>query len=440
MRNRSALPLILFAVLAWLGFAMISTAQTPHTTYAIRGGKVYTLAGPPLDNATVVIRDGKIAVVGRNVSVPADARVIDAAGLQVYPGIFDSVTQAGLEEVPAVRATVDTVELGLFNPDVVAADGVHPESEHIPVIRAAGITHVLTVPGLGGRRSGGNVIGGQVSAINLSGWTLRQMLIQKSVAMVVNWPTLETRSFSFETFTMTERPFKEVRREYQKRVDQLADWIERARHYAEAEQKAPGTFTPDLKLAALAPVVQGKLPLLVVANRERDIRNAVQFCTQHKLRMILAGGEEAYKVEDLLKKDKVPVVFGSTLESPPNRDDPYDLLRAEPGRLTAAGIEVALASFNTSFSRRLPQYAGVAAAYGMPWEKAIEAITITPARIFGLDKRLGTLEAGKMANVIVTTGDPLEIKTQVRYLFIDGRETSLDNKQLELYKKYKARP
>jgi len=439
MRNRNAFPLIFFAATAWLVFAALSTAQTPHTTYAIRGGKVYTLAGPALEDATVVIRDGKIAAVGRNVSVPSGAQVIDARGLEVYPGIFDSVTQAGLEEVPAVSATVDTVELGVFNPDIVAADGVHPESEHIPVIRAAGITHVLTVPGMGGRGRGGNVIGGQASAINLAGWTLQQMLIEKSVAMVVNWPTLETRSFSFETFSVTERPFAEVRREYQKRVDTLADWIERARHYAEAEQKAPGTFTPDLKLAALVPVVEGKLPLLVVANRARDIRHAVEFCTQHKLRMILGGGEEAYKVTDLLKKNNIPVVFGSTLEAPPNDDDPYDLLRAEPGRLAAAGIEVALASFNTSFSRRLPQYAGVAAAYGMPWEAAMKAITITPARIFGLDKQLGTLEAGKMANIIVTTGDPLELSTQVRYLFIDGRQTSLDNKQLDLYKEYKAR-
>ena len=440
MRNRNALPLILFAAMAWLVFAALSTAQTPHTTYASRGGKVDTRAGPALDDATVVIRDGKIAAVGRNVSVPSGAQVIDARGLQVYPGIFDSVTQAGLEEVPAVSATVDTVELGVFNPDIVAADGVHPESEHIPVIRAAGITHVLTVPGLGGRGPGGNVIGGQVSAINLAGWTLQQMLIEKSVAMVVNWPTLETRSFSFETFSVTERPFAEVRREYQKRVDTLADWIERARHYAEAGQKAPGTFTPDLKLAALGPVVEGKLPLLVVANRARDIRHAVEFCTQHKLRMILGGGEEAYKVTDLLKKNNIPVLFGSTLEAPPNDDDPYDLLRAEPGRLASAGIEVALASFNTSFSRRLPQYAGVAAASGMPWEEAMKAITITPARIFGLDKQLGTLETGKMETVIVTTGDPLELTTQVRYLFIDGRQTSLDNKQLDLYKEYKARP
>jgi imidazolonepropionase-like amidohydrolase len=414
MRNRNALPLILCVALVWLGFAMISTAQAPQTTYAVRGGKVYTLAGPPLDNATVLIRDGKIAAVGRDVSVPADAEVIDASGLQVYPGIFD--------------------------PDIVAADGVHPESEHIPVIRAAGITHVLTVPGMGGFGAARNVIGGQASAINLSGWTLQQMLIQKSVALVVNWPTLETRSFSLETFSMTERPFSEVQREYQKRVDTLADWIERARHYAQAEQKAPGTFTPDLKLAALAPVVEGKLPLLVLADRARDIRHAVEFCSQHKLRMILGGGEEAYKVEDLLKKNNIPVVFGSTLEAPPNEDNPYDLLRAEPSRLAAAGIEVALASFNTSFSRRLPQYAGVAAAYGMPWEEAVKAITITPARIFGLDKQLGTLEAGKMANVIVTTGDPLELNTQVRYLFIDGRQTSLDNKQLDLYKKYKERP
>jgi imidazolonepropionase-like amidohydrolase len=438
MRTRTFFPLLI-ATAALLAGSALLTAQAPQSTYAIRGGKVFTLAGAPIENGTVVIHDGKITAVGRNVSVAAGAKVIDARGLQVYPGIFDSVTQEGLVEVSAVPATVDTVELGLYNPEIVAADGVHPESEHIPVTRAAGITHVLTVPGMGGRGRGGDVIGGQATAINLVGWTLQQMLVNKSVAMVVNWPTLETRSFNFATFSITQRPFAEVRSEYQKRVDALSDWIERARHYAEAEQKAPGSFTPDLKLAALVPVVEGKLPLFVMASRERDIRHAVEFCTKHKLRMILGGGEEAYKVVDLLKKNHIPVVFGSTLGAPPNEDDPYDLLRAEPGKLAAAGITVALASFNTSFSRRLPQYAGVAAAYGMPWEEALKAITLTPARIFGLDKELGTIERGKMGNVIVTNGDPLEIKTQVRYLFIDGQETSLDNKQLELYKKYSTR-
>jgi imidazolonepropionase-like amidohydrolase len=438
MRTRTSFS-VLIAIAALLAGSVLLTAQAPESTYAIRGGKVFTLAGPPIDGGTVVIRDGKITAVGRNVAVPAGAKVIDARGLDVYPGIFDSVTQAGLVEVPAVSATVDTVELGLYNPEIVAADGVHPESEHIPVIRAAGITHVLTVPGMGGRGRGGDVIGGQATAINLAGWTMQQMLINKSVAMVVNWPTLETRRFDFSTFSITQRPFAEVKREYQKRVDALADWIERARHYAEAEQKAPGSFTPDLKLAALAPVVEGKLPLFVMASRARDIRHAVEFCAKHKLRMILGGGQEAYKVVDLLKKNNIPVVFGSTLAAPPNEDDPYDLLRAEPGKLAAAGITVALASFNTSFSRRLPQYAGVAAAYGMPREEALKAITLTPAQIFGLDKELGTIERGKMGNVIVTTGDLLEIKTQVRYLFIDGRETSLENKQLDLYKKYSIR-
>lgn len=438
MRNRTPLGFIAL-VAALAAAAAVVAAQTPHSTYAIRGAKIFTLAGPPIDDGTVVIRDGKIAAVGRSVSVPSGAQVIDAKGLQVYPGIFDSVTQMGLEEVGAVSATVDTVELGPFNPDIVAADAVHPESAHIPVTRAAGITHVLSVPGMGFGGGGANIIGGQASAINLAGWDLGEMLVNKSVAMEVNWPSLETSRFNFQTFSVTQRPYAEVRREYETRVNELADWLERARHYAEAERNAPGTFTPDLKLAALAPVAEGKLPLLVVAQRARDIRHAVEFCAQHKVRMILAGGQEAYQVVDLLKQNNVPVVFGSTLAAPPNEDDPYDLLRAEPGKLAAAGIEVALASFNTSSSRRLPQYAGVAAAYGMPWQAALEAITLAPAKIFGLDKELGTIEAGKMANVIVTTGDPLELTTEIRYLFIDGRQTSLDNKQLDLYKIYKAR-
>ncbi|HEV2386061.1 MAG TPA: amidohydrolase family protein [Candidatus Acidoferrales bacterium] len=434
MRNRT--PVLALAALAALVAVAVAPAQAPHSTYAIRGAKIFTLAGPPIEDGAIVIRDGKIAAVGRAVSAPSGAQVIDAKGLQVYPGIFDSITQTGLEEVGAVSATVDTVELGPFNPDIVAADGVHPESAYFAVNRAAGITHVLTVPGMGG---GAGLIGGQVSAINMAGWDLAEMLVNKSVAMELSWPTLGTARFNFATFSVTQRPYAEVRREYENRVNELADWIERARHYAQAERQAPGSFTADLKLAALAPVAEGKQPLLVFAERARDIRNAVEFCAQHKLRMVLAGGEEAYQVVDLLKQNHVPVVFGSTLESPPNGDDPYDLLRAEPGRLAAAGVEVALASFNTSRSRRLPQFAGVAAAYGMPWEQAIIAITITPAQIFGLDKQLGTVETGKMANLIVTTGDPLELTTQIRYLFVDGRETSLDNKQLDLYKIYEGR-
>ena len=432
-------------VTSWLRTNAAPEPAAPAQVYALRGAKVYTLAGPPVENATVVIRDGKIAAVGQNVAVPSDAEVIEAQGLEVYPGIFDSVTTLGLREIEAVPATVDTTDVGNYNPQLVAMTAVHPPSEQIPVARANGITHAVAAPlgGGGGFRGGaGTVIAGQASAINLAGWTVEEMLIRRSVAMVVHWPTLQTRSFDITTFNVRERPFTEVKQEYDKRIFELTDLLERARHYAQAMEKGSSeNYDRDLKLEALVPVVQGKLPVLVVANQKRTIRDAVQFCEKQKLRMILGGGSESYKVKDLLASKHVPVILGPTQSLPEDEDAPYDQSYATPGQLEAAGIKIALASFDdASFARRLPYQAANAVAYGLPYDEALKAITLYPAQILGLDDQLGTIEPGKMADLIVTDGDPLAIPTQVRYLFINGQLTPTDNRQLRLYEEYRKRP
>src|SRR6266480_1150297 len=195
-------------------FATPAVAQSPApTTYAITHAKLVTLAGSTIEDGTLVIEDGKIAAIGASVEVPAGAQVIDAKGLQVSPGLFDAVTQMGLSEIGAVPSTVDSAETGSFNPDVVAATAVFPSSEHIPVTRAAGITEVLSVPGSGGfdNNGSGGVIGGQASAIHLTGWTIDEMLIKKSAAMVLNWPEIETRTFDFATFSRKEKPYSEAK-------------------------------------------------------------------------------------------------------------------------------------------------------------------------------------------------------------------------------------
>jgi imidazolonepropionase-like amidohydrolase len=424
-------------------FSLNVSAQTPPSVIAITHAKIFTLAGSPIEDGTVVIRDGKIAAVGADVEVPAGAQVIDAKGLQVYPGLFDPVTQMGLSEISAVRATVDTTETGAYNPDVVAATAVFPSSEHIPVTRAAGITEVLTVPDSGGFDGGGSqgVIGGQASAIHMAGWTINEMTIKRSVAMVISWPQMETRSFDFTTFTIKNKPFSEAKQDYEKQINELADYLDRARHYAQAMgHGGPADYQRDLKLEALAPVVRGQLPVLVFADRARDIRNAVEFCDKQKLKMILAGGEEAYKVKDLLRSKGVPVILRPTLTLPEDEDDPYDRLLSQPAELAAAGIKFAFGSFDNSFARRLGQQAANAVAYGLPYDEALKAVTIYPAQIFGVADQVGTLETGKVANIIVTNGDPLELTTDVKYLFIRGERTSLDNRHLRLYEKYLNRP
>jgi imidazolonepropionase-like amidohydrolase len=412
-------------------------------TYAITHAKIFTLAGSTIVDGTLIIRDGKVAAIGAGLDVPAGAQVIDAKGLQVYPGIFDSITQMGLREIGAVSATVDSTETGNFNPDVVAATAVSPSSEHIPVTRAAGITEVLAVPGSGGFDSGGggSIIGGQASAIHMAGWAIEEMLIKRSVAMVLNWPQIETQTFDFATFSRKEKPYTDAKQEYDKQVNEITDWLERARHYAQVmEKSSPAKFDRDLKLEALVPVVRGELPLLVFADRSREIHNAVEFCDKQRLKMILAGGSEAYKVKDLLRSKGIPVILRPSLSLPPDEDDPYDRMLSQPAELAAAGVKFAFASFDNSFARRLGQNAANAVAYGLPYEEALKAVTIYPARIFGLDDQLGTLEQGKLANVIVTNGDPLELTTDVKYLFIRGQLTSLDNRHLRLYEKYWKRP
>jgi imidazolonepropionase-like amidohydrolase len=417
--------------------------QEQPTTFAITHAKIFTLAGAPIEDGVLVIKDGKIAAVGTNVDVPSGAQVIDGKGLQVYPGLFDPVTQIGLSEVSAVSATVDTTETGTINPDAVAADAVLPSSEHIPVTRAAGITEVLAVPASGGFDSRGaqNLLGGQASAIHLAGWTINDMLIKKSVAMVIDWPTIDTESFDFTTFSRKQKPYSEAKQEYDKQVDELSDWLDNARHYAVAwGHGGPAEYQRDLKLEALVPVIRGELPVLVFASRVREIRSAVEFCDKQKIKMILAGGAESYRVKDLLRSKNIPVILQPTLTEPLDEDDPYDRSLTAAAELADAHVKFAFGSFDNSFARRLGQQAANAVAHGLAYDEALKAVTIYPAQIFGLSDQLGTLENGKLANIIVTTGDPLELTTDVRYLFIKGQLTSTDNKHKSEYEKYLNRP
>ncbi len=428
----------------YLFFTPLAHAQSqPPTVYAITHAKIFTLTGPPIEDGTIVIRDGKIAAIGAAVEVPQGAQLIEAKGLQVYPGLFDSITQMGLSEISAVGATVDSSETGNFNPDVVAATAVSPSSEHIPVTRASGISEVLAVPASGGMDffGGRGIIGGQASAIHLAGWTIDEMLLKKSAAMVLNWPEIETQTFDFATFSRKEKPYTEAKQEYDKQVNELTDWLDRARHYAQALEKGSvAKYDRDVKLEALVPVVRGELPALIFADRSREIRNAIEFCEKQKLKMTLAGGAEAYKVKDLLRSKGIPVIFRPMLTLPLEEDDPYDRLLSQPAELAAAGVKFAFASFDNSFSRRLGQNAANAIAYGLPYDEALKAVTLYPAQIFGLAGQVGTLEQGKLASLIVTNGDPLELTTEVKYLFIRGQLTSTNNRHKTLYEKYLNRP
>jgi imidazolonepropionase-like amidohydrolase len=436
---------IYFGMIAFVLAATIALAPTVQAqqTYAITGAKVYPISGPPMEGATVVIRDGKIAAVGKGVAVPSGAKVIDGKGLEVYPGMFNAVTELGMNEIGAVEATVDTAELGDYNPQLVAATAVNPASAHIPVTRAEGITHVIAAPGLGGRGGGGSVITGQASLFDLAGWTMDEMQVKRSAAMVVNWPVLPGGGGGGRGGGggggggAAAAP---SRADYDRHIAELTEWLERARHYGAAMQANKNSVERDLKLEALVPVVKGDLPVFVVANQANQIREAVAYCDKQKLKMILATGTAAGEVKELLKEKNVPVILRPTLTLLRNEDDPYDANLTLPGKLSTLGIKVAFGSYGNEFARRLSQQAGVAVAFGMSHDDALKALTINPAEMFGVGKELGTIETGKIANIIVTTGDPMELNTEVRFLFIHGRLTSTDNKHRQLYEEYRKRP
>ena len=422
-----------------LSRSMVGTvsAQGPAGTYAIRNARIITVTGPVIENGTVVIANGKIAAVGASASVPSGAKVIEGKGLSVYPGMIDADTEIGLTEIGSVAGSVDTNEIGDNNANIHVDVAIHPDSSHIAVTRVNGITTALTAPR-------GGLIAGQSALLNLDGWTPREMVLKSPVAMHLNWPGGGRGRGEFGGFGQ-QRSVTELRREQDKQIESLKKILRDAAAYGDARDaraKDPGLPRQDvdLKLEALIPVVRGQMPVVINVSLERDIKAAIAFVGEMKLKAIISGGIEAYKVADQLKAKNIPVLVGPVLRMPVNEDDPYDAAFSNAGLLSKAGVKIAFQTNDSAYSRNLPYHAGMAAAFGLPKDEALKAVTIYPAEIFGVADRVGSIEQGKIANLIVTDGDPLEIRTQIKHVFINGRDIPLTSRHTELYEKYKARP
>lgn len=426
----------LIAVL--LQMAAGSVRAQGSESYAIRNARVVTVTGPVIENATVVISNGKIAAVGADVPVPSGARVIDGKGLSVYPGMIDADTEIGLTEIGSVAGSVDTNEIGDNNANIHVDVAIRPDSSHIPVTRVNGVTTALSAPR-------GGLIAGQSAIVNLDGWTPREMVLKSPAAMHINWPGAGGgRGFGGE-FGQAQRSQAEARREQERQIENLKKILRDAAAYGDAKDaRAKDSSLPkqsvDLKLEALVPVVRGQIPVVINVNMERDIKSAIAFVTEMKLKAIISGGVEAYKVADQLKAKNIPVIVGPVLRVPVREDDPYDMPFANAGLLAKAGVKIAFQTNDSAYSRNLPYHAGMAAAFGLSKDEALKAVTINPAEIFGIADKVGSVEKGKIANLIVTDGDPLEIRTHIKHVFINGHEISLTSRHTELYEKYKARP
>ena len=416
----------------------------PAPNYVISGATIHTQAGEIIENGSVVMRNGRIIAVGTDITVPDGASMIDATGLHVYPGMIDAFSRLGLTEIGSVSATEDVNELGNWNPHLAAYAAIHPASEHLPVARANGLTHALTAPGSGGGGffgGGEGGIPGQAALIHLDGWTVEEMAVEPSVGMVIEWPGIRTRSFDFSTFEVRERPYTEAKKEYDERVQTLESWFEAAQHYKQAiERGDPSKFERDVQLEHLARTLGGGLPVIIVANDKRGIESAIDLAERHNLRLVLAGARDARKVKTILAEKRIPVILGASQSLPAEEDDPYYYPFSLAGELQAAGVKIAFGTFNSSDSRTLPYEAANTVAFGLPHEEALKAVTVNAAEILGVADRLGTIEPGKLGNLIVTDGDPLEIQTSVEYVFIKGIPVDTDNRHRRLWELHRKRP
>ena len=391
-------------------------------TIAITGGTVYPVSGPKLENATVLIRDGRIAAVGTNVAVPAGATRIDASGKWVTPGFIDGAGQMGLREISAVQ---NTNEATLRGNDVAASfnvlEGINPASTLIAVNRMEGITSTVAVPN-------GSLIWGQAVMIDLDGESIEAMRVKSPAAMVADLSEGAKDAGGGSRAGVAQR----LRRV----LNDAREYATRRADYRRAQIQPLGASAADLE--ALQPVLRGELPLVVVANRRSDIETALRIGREYKLKLILAGAAEGWMIPQEIAAAGVPV-----LVEPMDNIPSFDALgiRYENAPLLAkGGVKVALMETQTENTRDLRQQAGNAVASGMPWEQALRAVTLTPAEIFGVADRYGSLDAGKVANVVVWTGDPFDFSTGVEHVLIRGKDIPLRSRQTELLDRYRTLP
>lgn len=406
--------------------------------FVIRNARIVTVSGADIENGTLLIRNGKIEAVGTNVVAPAGAEEINAQGLSVYPGMIDLGTSIGLIEVSSgAPGTVDTTEVGDMNPNAQAIVAVNPHSAYVNVARVNGVTSVITMP-LGG------IISGQAAFINLDGTSQREMAVVPNAALVINFPRVSTTSFD-ALFNPQQSSLTEAITTRDRQLEQLRKVMRDAEAYGRAQDayardKSLPRPEQNVMLASLVQYVRGERPVIFRASRESEIRGAVSFAEELRLKFIILGGNEAWKMTGFLREHNVPVILTNTLDLPSREDDAYDVNYASAAKLQQAGVRFCISTGSSGqFVRNLPFYAGMSAAFDLPPTEALKAVTLYPAQMMNLANQMGSIEVGKMANLVITDGDLLDARTHVRHLFINGRKLPLTSRHTELYEQFKNR-
>jgi imidazolonepropionase-like amidohydrolase len=410
-------------------FSSLLFASDP-AKLAIVGATLHPVSGPTIENGILLLENGKIAALGADVTLHDDVDRLLGEGLHVYPGLIDANTTLGLTEIGSVRGSIDTAETGKVNPNIRVEIAINPDSEILPVTRANGVLAALTVPQ-------GTLINGTSALIQLDGWTWEDVTLKAPVALHVEYP-----SFRIARGPLEQRTEDEQNKEREDHLRSLREAFRDARAYRQAKQAGAdvASHPDDVKWAAMLPVLEGSIPVVVHASDLGAIKSAIEWAKEEKVRMILAGGADAWRVADLLAKEKIPVILGGVWDLPLREDEPYDTAFTNALKLHQAGVKFCFSEGGASNVRNLPYQAAQAAAFGLPKDEALKGVTLYPAEILGVADRLGSLEVGKDATLILTDGDPLEIRTQVLHAFVQGRKLDLNNKHLRLYERYKSRP
>ena len=424
------------AGLVWL----LATGASAETLL-LKGATVHTVSGETIPAGQVLVREGEIAGVGKSVGV-TNAVVVDLSGLYLFPGMIALDTALGLKEIGAVRATVDEREVGEFTPDVQSWIAVNPDSELLPVARANGVAYFEPAPQ-------GSVVAGQSALLSLNGWTAEEMTVRKPLALHVYWPAMEliTTPRDQARDKAKWKSLDEQAKERTAKFRALDDFFKEAQAYAKAKDaagKSPAEApTPDPSWEAMLPFVRGECPLVIHANEVRQIQAAVTWAATNHWKIILAGGRDAWRVADLLATNHVPVIFGHVFTQPVRDTDAYDVHFRAPEVLRRAGVKVAFTvggEFAASLAKNLPYEAAQAAAFGLPTDEAVKGVTLYPAQLAGVADRFGSIEAGKVATLIAMDGDILDLRANVKRMWIAGKEVSLESRHTRLYEKYKGRP
>lgn len=412
--------------------SLLANAQAAADSILLRGATIHTVSQGTLARGDVLIRDGKIAAVAASIDEKAD-RTLDLKGLHLFPGLVSASTDLGLVEIAGVRASVDDRETGEFTPEVESWLAVNPDSEMIPVARANGITHFAPVPQ-------GKFITGTSALLAMHGWTIEDMLVQRRSGMHLTWPD-HSLTVPAPDAPPTAKSLEDQARERREKVRSVEQFFADAEAWSKRDPNSPKVPAWE----AMQPVLKGETPLMIHAQEAREIRAALKWAeSRPKLRIVLVGGRESGQFADQLAKQKVSVIYSEVFALPTRATDSYDVHFSTPGVLHEAGVTVAISEgldrASASGQRNLPYIAAQAVAYGLPAEAALASITLIPAQLHGAGDRLGSIEVGKDASLFACTGDILDIRSEVKHLWISGVEQSLESRHTRLAEKYRSRP